>query len=808
MKGLFQDLRYALRQLRKNPGFATVSAITLALAVGISTTVFSVIYAMLIRPLPYDHPGRIFSLDTYSPQGYFQPASYPEYLDWRRENRTFSALAAYNPYGSANFEGPSGPLAVPWVQGADNFFQVFGVAPYLGRTYATGEDQPGKNDVAVLSYELWQQYFGSQVSAIGQKIKLDGVPYIVIGVMPAGFRYPINMRGVIYTPLHMPKAIAEARGSHWFPTIGRLRDGLSPGLVQADMNRVFEDIGRAFPETNGRRAKLTGIDQSIVGNSGGPLAVLAFSVLAVLAIGCVNVAGLLLARGVKREREIALRSAIGAGRLRIVRQMLSESFLLACLGAVGGTALAYLLLEVLRRLLIAALARGAEVRLDVPALAVAIALAVLASLVAGVGPALRLSGIAPNLALRTGGSAGSSRSQHRLRSAFIVVQMALALVLLVTSGLLLRALTGLRSTELGFHPDHVLTSQISLSPANYRNRDIDATFYRPLLEKVQAMPGVKAAAVIDMVPIQESGRNADMHVVGHAPDPPNQERLAETRLVSPSYFKALGIPLIRGRLLDEQDTTDSGAQLSVVVNQAFVKKFFDAGEDPIGKNIEGWYGKLLIVGVVGSVRQNIYEPPLAEVDGSIYQMPAQYQLQTISNMSLLVSTAVEPQAIVPGLRQVFHELDPSLPFRPPLTMGQVVADVLVLERLENWLFGTFAALAVSLAVVGLYGLISHEVELSTRDIGVRIALGAPRGAVLAAIYRRVGLMLLGGIVGGLAITGAIQKVLSAIVVIHGAKDAGTIAMLASILFAVGIASVLPPARRAMKVDPMVALRYE
>jgi putative ABC transport system permease protein len=807
MSGFLQDLRYALRQLRKSPGFTAAAVITLAFAVGITTAVFSVIDAMVIRPLPYDHPGRIVALDTFSPQGYYQSASYPEYRDWRHENHTFSALAAYNPGGSANFDGPSGPLAVPWIEGTDNFFQVFGVAPYLGRTYASGEDQPGKNDVAVLSYDLWQQYFGSQANVLGEKIKLDGVPYAVIGVMPAGFRYPINARGAIYTPLHMPKGIAEARGSHWFPTIGRLKEGVSRKQAQADMNRVFDDLGRAFPATKGRRAKLTGIEESIVGDSGAALTVLLFSVLAVLAIGCVNLAGLLLARGVKREREIALRSAVGAGRLRIVRQMLSELFLLVCLGAVGGTVITYLLLEALRKLLIAALARGAEVHLNTTALLVAISLSILTSLVAGVSPALRLSAIAPNVALKTGGSAGSSRSQHRLRSTFIVVQMGLALVLLVTAGLLLRVLAGLRSTELGFNPDHVLESQISLSPASYKNREINANFYGPLLEEVQAIPGVKAAGLIDMLPIQESGRNSDMHVVGHPPDPANRERLAETRLVSPGYFKALGIPLIRGRLLSNLDTPDSGPDFSIVVNEAFVKKFFAEGEDPIGKYVEGWFGKLLIVGVVGSVRQDIYHPPLAEVDGSIYQIPLQYQIDAISNMSLLVSTSVEPQSLIPSLRHVFLQLDPGLPFRQPLTMRQVVADVLVLERLENWLFGTFAALAVLLAIVGLYGLISHEVELSAHNIGVRMALGATRGAVLTSIYRRVGLMLLGGIVGGLAVTEAVQKVLSAIVVIH-AKDAGIIAALSSFLFAVGIASVLPAAWRAAKVDPMVALRYE
>jgi hypothetical protein len=298
-----------------------------------------------------------------------------------------------------------------------------------------------------------------------------------------------------------------------------------------------------------------------------------------------------------------------------------------------------------------------------------------------------------------------------------------------------------------------------------------------------------------------------MHIVGHPPDPPKQERLAETRLVSPGYFQALGLSLIRGRLLDERLDIPT-SQSVVVVNEAFVRKFFSPGEDPVGKYVEGWINKLMIVGVVSSVRQKIYEPAMAEMDASIYQLPPADQLEAIPNMSLVVRTGIEPQSLVPALRHIFHELDPGLPFREPLTMRMVVADVLVLERLKNWLFGTFAALAVLLAVVGLYGLISHEVELSTRDIGVRMALGATRGAVWAAVYRRVGLMLGGGIVGGLALTGAVQKLLSAVVVIHGAKDAEIIALLATVLFAAGIASVLPPARRAASVDPMVALRYE
>jgi putative ABC transport system permease protein len=807
MNGLMQDIRYAVRQLRVSAGFSVIVVFTLALTIAMSTAVFSSIYAVLIRPLPFDHPERIVSLETWSPQGYTQPAAYPEYLDWRRESHVFAVLSVFNSYGSANFEGPSGPIALAKVEGSDNFFEVFGVAALLGRTFTKGEDQPGKNDVAVLSYEVWQQQFAAQPSAIGRIIRLDGLSYTVVGVMPAGFRYPINIRNAIYTPLHMPKELAESRTSHWLPVIARLREGVRSGQAQADMNRVFDDLGQVFPGSKGRRVKILSIATNIVGKTEAPLIILIFAVLALLAIGCVNLAGLLLARGVKREREFALRAAVGAARFRIIRQMLTEMSILAFFGALGGIMLAYVLLESIRTLLIAALARGAEVHLDVAALLVALILAVLTTVVAGVGGTLRLSLIPPNLALKSGGTTGPSRAQHRLRSAFIVVQMALALVLLITSGVLLRVLAGLRGTDLGFSPDHLLSSEIDLSAASYEGRDAFANFYRPLLENLQSLPGVKAAGLIQVLPIQNWGWNSDIHVVGHPPDPPNQERLAETRFVSPSYFATMGISLIRGRLLDDSIDTRT-SQSVVVVNEAFVKKFFAPNEDPIEKYVEGWIGKIPIVGIVHSIRQNVYEEPLAEMDCSIAQIPAKDLMQAVSTMSLIVRTTGEPQSVLGDLRRVYHNLDPGLPLREPLTMRQVVADVLVLERLENWLFGTFAGLAVLLAIIGLYGAISHEVELSTREIGVRIALGATRGTVFASIYGRVALMLSGGVILGLLLTATVTKLISAMVPLQTPKNLGVIFGLAMGLFAVGVLAVLSPAWRAARVDPMVTLRYE
>jgi predicted permease len=807
MTGLFQDIRYGLRAMRKAPGFSATTIMTLALAIGVTTAVFSVIDAVLIRPLPFDHPEKIFWLEPYSPQGYTQPASYPEYLDWRRENQVFSALAGYSAYSSINFEGPAGPVALPSVTTTDNFFDVFGVRPLLGRAFAPGEDQPGKNDVAVLSYELWEQAFGKQNSAIGQTVKLDGKPYTVIGVMPAGFRYPISRRSAVYTPLHIPKELANLRGEHWLQTLARLKSGVSRTQAQADMDRVLEGVGRAYPDiSKGRKMDLSEIASHVVSDTEQPLKVLVFSVLALLAIGCVNVAGLLLARGVKREREVALRSAVGAGRMRIVRQMLTETLLLALAGAAGGTLLAFGLLKLIQELLSSALARGADVQINGAALLVALALAIVTSLVAGLAPALRLSATAPTLALKTGGSAGASRGQHRVRGAFIATQIAMALMLVVVSGLLLRSLAGLLNTDLGFTPKGLLTVEIDLSKGSYENRDVMANFYQPLLERVRAIPGVKDAGLIQTLPVQGSGTNSDVHIAGHPPDPPNQERLAELRFLTPGYFQAMGISLVRGRMLDEKiDTTTSPAV--AVVNEAFVKKFFSRDEDPIGQHIE-WDSKMTIVGVVRSVRQDIYEPPKAEMDFTVAQVPAKYSQEWLSTMQLVIRVSGDPETVIPDLRRAFHDIDPGLPFQQPLTMRDVVDDTLVFERLENWLFGTFAAFAVLLAIVGLYGLISHEVELSTHDIGVRLALGSTRQAVLAAIYRRVGLMLLSGVTAGLIMTWAARKLVASMIVIDAGKDAGVIVGLAAGLLAAGLLAVLIPARRAASVDPMVALRYE
>ncbi len=812
MDTFLHDFRFALRQMQKSTGFALIAVLTLSLGVGAATAIFSVVNAVVLHPLPYDRPELIYVPQTIAREGYTQPFSWLSYQDTRAQNHSFAAFSGVWAYHSVNLETPSGPVALRSVEGSDQFFDVFGVAPLIGRTFRPGEDQPGKNDVAVLSYEVWKTDFGGKENVIGQTVQLDGKPYTCIGVMPAGFRYPLGVLRAIYTPLHPDPVWMKSRGSHWLPTVGRLKPGITPAQAQADMNNVMANLGRAYPDTDaGRKIHLIGLTASLQGETSGALWALSAAVLSVLLIGCVNVAGLLLARGVKREREIALRAAVGAGRTRLVRQILTESLLLALLGAAGGVVLAWLLLAAMRTFLIHALARGSEVHMDLPVLIAALAISTAASMAASLYPALRLSGTDPNQALRSGGGAGTARTHHRLRSVFIVSQVALSLVLLVVAGLLLRTVAGYRGTDLGFDAKHIIATEIDLSPARYQGHNIWGNVYQPLLERVHQIPGVRGAGLINIVPIQAWGSNSEVHLTGQPPYPANEVSLAEERFVSADYFDAMGIRLVHGRKLSSSIDVPANKSMAMVVNRAFVKKFVPGNLDAVGQHIDDRdkeEEKSGIVGVVSDVRQNLMESPLPEMDSLLTSVPAEYSEQVLLSTNLVVRTAGDPKAIVPSLRAIIHDTDPTLPFRAPETMEEIIANQLVMQRMESWLFGIFAALALSLAVVGIYGLISQEVEMGTREIGIRMALGASRLEVFGLGVRRISVLLGFGIAEGLALTFASQRLISSVALLRFAHEAGLLAALVCTLMAAGLLAAFIPLRRAASIDPMRALRTE
>jgi predicted permease len=807
-----QDLRYALRQLRRAPGFAFTVAITLALGIGVATAVFCVVDTVILRPLPYNDPDRIVDIETNSGHGYQQPASWPSYVDERAQTTAFAALAGYANYFTYTVETPSdGPVLLDSVRATDNFFQVFGVQPLLGRTFVAGEEQEGKNDVAVLSYDLWQRYFAGDRGVVNRAVKLDGRTFTVIGVMPAGFRFPLNLRNGIYTPMHLDKPWMNGRGNHWLRTVARLKDGVSIQQAQADLTHVLNNLGKAYPTDEGRTVHLMPLAQSVNERTKGPLWTLLGAVLAVLAIGCVNVAGLLLARGVKREREMAMRTAIGAGRARLVRQVLTEGMLLATLGAAGGVLLAWSMLSLMRAFLIHALARGADIHINRTVLAAAIAAAVVSSLAAALYPALRMASVDPNRALKAGGSAGAARGQHRLRSGFVVTQVALTLVLLVVSGMLIRMVMRYRQADLGFDPAHILSTDINLAPGRYQGRDEIADFYQPLFNRVAQIPGVRAVGVINILPIQNWGSNSDIHIAGQPPYPPNQEMLAEGRMVSRGYFDVFQIPLHRGRMLSASLDRPDNPSSAVVVNERFQSKFLPNGPDAVGQRMDdadkeaNWTH---IVGVTGNVRQNIFEPPLAERDWLIDAVPVAERAANLSGMSLVIRTEGDPLSVVSALRVAIHDIDPTVPFKTPVTMTDVLAETLVFERMEGWLFGIFAGLALALALVGLYGLVSHEVEQGARDIGVRMALGATRHRILGMVLRRVTWMLAAGTAVGLVLTLLARKLIGMVIYFNAEKEAGGFILLALLLVVAGLIAALIPAVRAASIEPMQALRTE
>ena len=810
---IVQDIRYAVRQLRKSPGFAFTVILTLALSVGAATAVFCVLDAVVLRPLPYADPDRIVDFDSHSGSGYMQPASWPSYKDERAQATSFAALAGYFRWRDVAVVAPNGPAVLPAVNTSDNFFDVFGVHPLLGRTFLPDEQQAGKNDVVVLGYDTWMKNFGGAASAIGSPLSIDGRAYTVIGVMPAGFRFPLNVREGVYIPLHTNAAQwMETRGGHFLRTVGRLKDGVTLSQAQADLTHVFAGLSKAYPDTDGgRTVRLQLLSDAQNSDTRGPLWTLLGAVFALLAIGCVNIAGLLLARGVKREREMAMRVAIGAGRMRILRQMFTEGLLIAVIGSAAGIVLAAGLLSIMRAFLIKALQRGGDIHLNFAVLGAAVAVAVVVSLAATLYPSLRLSGIDPNRILRAGGNAGTGRGEHRVRAGFVITQMALTLVLLVVAGMLIRSVTRYRHVDLAYDPSHVISGYLHIAPTRYEGRDVLSGFFQPLLDKVRAIPGVRAVGLIDMLPIDSWGSNSDVHITGQPPYPRNQEMLAENRMVSSGYYDVFGISLRQGRGFSSAYDRPENKAATVVVNDAFVRKFSLAplaSSSPHIDDHEKPEEKTAIVGVTSNIRQDLRQEPLAEMDYVLDEVPVKDRPAAMSSMVLVVRTDGDAESVIPALRTALHDVDPTVPLSDVRTMTEVISEQLVFERMEGWLFGIFASLALLLAMVGLYGLVAHEVEQSRRDIGVRMALGATRNRILSMVMSRVAWMLGAGAVAGLVLTFSVRKLIGVVIYFDAQKEAGGFVMLALLLIAAGLVAALIPAARAANVEPMQALRAE
>jgi putative ABC transport system permease protein len=841
MQTLLQDLRYGLRILWKSPGFTTVAVLTLALGIGANTAIFSIVNAVLLRPLPFPNPGQLVSVHEKDMRGEIPGrvvvnASYPDFFDWRAQNHVFENMAAFRHTGYT-LTGAGTPLHIDAQIVTAEFFSVLGVPPSLGRGFRPEEE---KGRFAVLSHELWQSKYAADPEILGKSITLEGHPYTVVGVAASGFRFPIQASPQqLWTSLGEDARAASGdrpatveRGQHMLDVVARLKPGVSVKQAQAEMNVIAEGLAKQYPNDNGKRFATSLIPEMeyLVGDTRPALLMLLAAVGCVLLIACANIANLMLARATKRSKEIAIRAALGADRGRVIRQLLTESILLALVGGLLGLAISALGIRALLRLGPENVPRLAQVGLDWHVLAFTFLVAVVTGLIFGLAPALH--GSKTNLAdsLKDRGQDSGAGGQHRVRAALVVAETAVGLVLLVGAGLLIRSFYTLLHVNPGFDPHNVLTMRVDLPDSRYSEQQ-QITFYRDLLERIQELPGVVVAGGIFPLPLSSSDINVTFEIE-ERPVAKAEEPSAGFRAISPTYFQTMGIPVLNGRSFDARDTDKSPPV--VIINQEFARRYFP-NEDPIGKRIKPGFaihGDPLmreIVGVVGAVKDHSLS---GEFRPEFYFT---YPQAMVGDMTLCVRTFRDPKSLTSEVRSSIASLDKGVPVYDvramddyvaaavrnsiasmdkelPVfnirTMDEYVGASLGQSRFDALLLTLFAALALALTMVGIYGVMAYTVAQRTREIGIRIALGASRRDVSRMILGRgfvlTGLGLLIGIVAALGLT----RFLSSFLYQVKPVDPLTFVVVSVLLGAISLLASYVPAWRAARVDPMVALRYE
>jgi len=814
MEGLLQDIRFALRMLAKNPGFTAVAVLTLALGVGANTAIFSVVHGVLLRALPYKDPGALVKVwgkleRSGIPRNWI---SDPEWWDLNDSNRTFSALAAYAPADGANLTSASGePIRVAARGATSSLFPLLGVTATQGRILLPEDDQPGHQHVVLLSEAAWRTLFGSDAGLMGKQIRMDAESYTVVGVLPAGFDF--GGRVDVWMPLALDRAHPDDRGNHNYEVLARLKPGVTLAQASEEIHAFAAGLDRAYPADYGDQGfgmYLVPLQQEVVGSVRPALVLLFAAVGLVLLVACGNVANLLLARASAREKEMAVRAALGANRLRIVRQLLSESVLLALAGGGLGLLLAYGAVDAIRLLAAQALPRVAEVQVDPVVLGFTFAVSVFTGLLFGLAPALDSSGrTAPgNLKEGTRGSSAGVRQQG-LRNTVVVCEVALSLMLLVGAGLLVRSFDRLLGVSPGFQASHVLTMELSLPETKYKTPAEIVPFYRQFLERVRALPGVEAAGAVHNLPLSGSYFSGGVMIEDTAAsnvrrDPATHFATieADRRPVTPGYFEAMLIPLLEGRRFTEGD--DPQAPSVAIVDADFAHRFWP-DQDPIGKRISaGNSGWQTVVGVVGHVSHYALNVRGRE---QVYFPQAQCRFN-IRAMFVAVRAAGDPAALTSAIRKQAAQLDPEQPVYAVRTMEELLNASVAQPRLNLILLGSFAGLALLLATVGIYGVLAYSVTQRTREIGIRLALGARPNDALLLVVRQGARLALVGIAAGLAGSLVMTRFLSALLFGVTPTDPLTFAAVSAVLLGVALAACAVPARRAARVEPIVALRYE
>ena len=800
------DLRYALRMLAKSPAFTFVVVVTLGLAIGANSAIFSVVNAVLLRPLPYPNSDRLVRIYGTQPQLPTGPTSPANFLEWKGENEVFERIATYIGQGF-NFTGTDKPERVIGVRVSADLFQLLRVQPALGRTFTVDEDRDGADRVVILSDQFWQSRFGGDARAVGQTITLNEQRYTIVGVMPAGFAFP-SPHAQVWTPVGFNPAEQATRDTNFIDVVARLKPAVSIEQAQANMTAIAQRQAERYPQTNfGVGVKVMSLQEDIVGDVRPMLVVLLAAVGFVLLIACANVANLLLARAAARQREMAIRGALGASRSRVVRLLLTESVLLAILGGAVGLLLAIWSLDLLVSLKPANIPRLAEIGVNRTMFLFTLAVSVFTGMLFGVVPALQVAKADLNEGLKESGRGGSdSARRHRVRALLVVSEVALSLVLLVGAGLMIRSFSKLLAVDPGFHADHVLTALVSLPVPKYPKWEEQVAFYDRLLERLRNVPGVTAAGVITDLPLLGGG-STGFDVDGRPEALPGQRPLTDYRIASPDYFAAMGMKLLKGRAFSRFDT--DGAPGVVIINETLAKNYF-AGEEPIGQRLalSGSPKDLReIVGVVADVRNYGVD---ADVKPEVYvpftQSAPDYLSSVVSALTVVVRSTMDPAMLTNVLREQVQALDKDQPVSRIKTMEGYLADSMAQRRFNMLLLGAFAGIALVLAAVGIYGVIAYTVAQRTHEMGIRIALGARGADILRLVFANAMVTTITGIVIGLVAAFALTRLLQSLLYQVTATDPFVFAAISILLLTVAAIATYIPARRAMKVNPITALR--
>jgi putative ABC transport system permease protein len=810
---LLQDVRYGARMLSKHKAFTAVAVVTLALGIGANTAIFSVVNELLLRPLPYRDAERVVMLWEVTPEGRHQnTTSRTNFRAWRDQSSRFERMAAFTDQ-RFNLTGTGEPEELSVQFATPELFRVLGVEPLLGRTFSPDDDGPGKPPVAVLSYALSQRRFGGQSNIVGQDITLSGEKFTVIGVMPANFQFHIKHRSgtgrpaELWTILPMPTGGTANQRGRFLSVVARLKDGVPVEQAAAELRTIEARLSDEAPQFNKNySAEVLPLREQFFGSVRRPLWLMLGAVGFVLLIACANVANLLLSLATSREKEIALRAALGARRVRIVRQLLTESLLLALLGSALGLGFAWLGIKALVAISPRDLVSLQSVGLNVSVLLWTLGVSVLTGVIFGLAPALHISRLNLNDSLKEGGKSESAQAggSRRLRSALVVSEIALAVVLLASAGLLIKSFVRLQQVDRGFNTDNILTMVIRLPDASYSQDPQIVNFFVQALERVRSLPGVSSAGMINFLPLYGGlGSATGIKIEGRPEPPPGQGPGADVRVVDAGYFQTMGIPLLRGRNFTDSELREP--KKVILINEALARKHF-ANEDPIGKRLDvamfetPFWAE--IIGVVGNVR---YDSLIDESPPAVY-FP--HPDLAYSFMTLVVRTDGDPAAIAPAVQREIRALDANQPVSDVRTMDQVMSEWVSRSRFNTLLLGLFAGLATLLSAVGIFGVMNYSVALRTRELGLRLAIGAQPRQVLLLVLKQGLLLTVLGVVVGLAAAFALTRLLSGLLFGVEAVDVSTFTTISVLLVLVSLLACYLPARRAMRIDPLQALRYE